>query len=297
MKPMKTTCVKLILIVALAGFVVLLPGRRAAAKESYEASRDVTYVERDGESLKADIYVPAGEGPFPTVLCVHGGAWRFGARGDMGLIARSLAESGYVAATISYRLAPAHKFPAQIEDCREALRWIREHADEYKVDPKRVAALGYSAGGHLVALMGVTGKAEDTIGPENSPWKFDSRLKAVVAGGAPCDFREMPADKRILAYWLGGTRAENPDVYEAASPAKFVSAKAPPTFFFHGERDRLVKMKSPTAMMSLLKEAGVPTEMHVVSGARHIPAFLNTNAYVESIKFLDKYMKPPVPDP
>ena len=193
----------------------------------------------------------------------------------MAAIARRLAENGFVAVTIDYRLAPKHKFPAQIEDCRKALQWMDQNAGKYKIDRKRLGAWGYSAGGQLVALLGAE----------------DSGLKAVVAGGAPCDFRQTPPDQRILAPWLGGTRRKLPQVYEAASPAAFVSADDPPFFFYHGDRDRLVKIEQPRVMAASLKAAGVPVTMHVAAKMGHVLAFFDRPTQQEAVKFLKKHLQ------
>jgi acetyl esterase/lipase len=250
------------------------PGACLAAEPSVKIDRDVTYVVRGDRPLKADVYLPAGEGPFAGVLCVHGGAWATGSKSQMGAICQRLAEEGHVAVAIQYRLAPRDKFPAQIEDCRAAVGWMQQNAERYSMDPKRLAAWGYSAGGHLVALLGAS----------------DKGLKAIVAGGAPCDFRQVPPDERVLAFWLGGTRAELPDVYNSASPAAFVSRDDPPMFFYHGRRDRLVKVSDPRAMVSRLKELGVAARLYEIPQEGHIRAFVNPKAVAEALKFLDEHL-------
>jgi acetyl esterase/lipase len=260
----------------LAGCVVLPAAHALAAEPPYETIRNLVYAPREDEPLRADIYRPTGEGPFPGVLCVHGGAWTVGNKNQLAGIARRLAEKGYAAVAINYRLAPKHKFPAQIEDCRAALLWIQENAKQHKIDPHRLGAWGYSAGGHLVALLGASGTG----------------LKAVVAGGAPCDFRGMPPDSQKLAFWLGGTRRELPRVYQAASPIDFVSADDPPMFFYHGQRDRVVSVAHPTEMAAELKRSGVTAKLYVVPDAGHLRAFLDPSAVAEGIQFLDEHLKP-----
>ncbi len=129
-----------------------------ASEPTYDVFRGQCYVKRDSGELAADIYVPKVEGRFPGMLVVHGGAWRLGDRNQLAPIAAALAEHGYTAMAISYRLAPGSTFPAQIYDCQAAVRWLREHAGDYKLDSKRVGAFGYSAGGQLVALLGRWGQ-------------------------------------------------------------------------------------------------------------------------------------------
>src|SRR3954469_15013341 len=201
------------------GLILLACGVPALAKEpEIEILRSRTYVTRDSGPLDADVYMPQGAGPFPGMLVVHGGAWRVGSRAQLASVASRFAEHGYVAVAISYRLAPQSKFPAQIYDCQAAVRWMRTHASEFKIDPQRIGGFGYSAGGHLVAMLGTLDDNEfkEAAVPKDAP---SARLQCVLAGGAPCDFREMPADLSFLSYWLDGTRSEKPDNYRNASPA------------------------------------------------------------------------------
>ncbi len=264
----------------LVGCAAVSAGRVLAAEAAYETIRDLPYSPLKDERLRADVYRPIGEGPLPCVLCVHGGAWTFGNKNQIAGIARRLAAAGYTAVTINYRLAPKHKFPAQIEDCRAAVAWIRKNAKQHKIDPKRLGAWGYSAGGHLVALLGVSGAG----------------LKAVVAGGAPCDFRQTAPDSQRLAFWLGGTRRELPEVYRSASPANFISPDDSPIFFYHAQRDTAVRISQPAAMMAELKQSGVAAKMLVIPDVGHLRACFHPEALAEGIKFLDKHMSVSRPD-
>jgi acetyl esterase/lipase len=251
-----------------------LPSLPRQAGPAIDTVRDVTYVERADGPLKADIYQPKGDGPFPAVLVVHGGAWMSGDKGQLAAVAEQLAGKGFVAVAIGYRLAPKHKFPAQIDDCREAVAWMQKNAQKYKIDPGRLAAWGYSAGGHLAALLAVT----------------DAPLKAAVAGGAPCDFRDLPPDNVMLSFWLGDSRSKSPEVYKKASPAEYVTPKCPPIFFYHGEKDAMVPIEQPKAMTEALKKEKVPVEFYTVKGDGHIETFFNKDARDEGVKFLEKYL-------
>ena len=203
-----------------------------------------------------------------------------------------MAEHGYTACSINYRLAPKHLFPAQIDDCKSAVRWLRSHAKEFKIDPQRLGGYGYSAGGQLVALLGVTDREDGLEGPDATADSPSTRLQCVVAGGAPCDFRSLPADSGRLAYWLGGTRAEKPLLYQQASPLNFVTPDDPPSFFFHGEEDRLVPFASPRSMVEQLTASRVPATLHTIPDAGHIETFFNADAMTAAIEFLDKYLQP-----
>jgi len=255
-------------------------------KPSYTVRSNISYARAGSVKLLLDSYLPTGKGPFPAVLVVHGGAWASGGKTQLAPYAIGLAANGFAAFAINYRLAPRYKFPAQIDDCRSAVRWIREHAADYRVDPERLGAVGYSAGGHLVTLLGVTGKKGD---PKTET--TDTRLQAIVAGGAPCDFRSIPARSSLLAFWLGGTRQQFPARYRTASPAAFVTATAPPMFFFSGERDRIVPSSSPRAMVQALKAAHDEADIYIVPNATHMAAVFNREALLRGMTFLKKHLK------
>ena len=197
--------VALIIIVIVCGLEIC-PSSGWGDELKYETLRKVVFARRGDVELLAEVYRPLGIGPHPGVLLLHGGGWLAGSRFELTRIARQLAPLGYTVMAIDYRLAPKDKFPARIDDCREALKWMRENAAEYKIDPQRLGVWGYSAGGHLAALLGTT-----------SPF-----VSAVVAGGAPCDFSPLKPDNAFLAYWLGGTPREAPEAYKNNDPLKGV---------------------------------------------------------------------------
>jgi acetyl esterase/lipase len=261
-----------------------------AAEPEIEILRSRTYVTRDSGPLDADVYMPPGTGPFPGMLVVHGGAWRVGSRAQLASVAARFAEHGYTAVAISYRLAPQSKFPAQIYDCQAAVRWMRTRASEFKIDPQRIGGFGYSAGGHLVAMLGTLDDSEfrEAGVPGGAP---SARLQCVLAGGAPCDFREMPADSSFLAYWLDGTRSEKPDNYRNASPATFITPDDPPMYFFSGVDDALVPIASPQKMVASLQKAGVTAEMHPIKNAGHLQAIFDQSAIDDGFAFADRFLK------
>jgi acetyl esterase/lipase len=261
------------------------------AAGDFDAQYGETYVERETGSLKADLYIPRSAGLHPGVLVVHGGAWAMGTRAQLSGAAQLLAKSGFCAVAISYRLAPQSKFPAQIEDCKEAVRWMREHAAELKLDPARIGGFGYSAGAQLVALLGTSDAKDGLEGTDKPAEKPSTRLQAVVGGGAPCDFRAMPLDERFLGFWLGGTRREVPEQYRLASPAAFISADDPPMFFFHGENDELVPLALARGMCEQLKLCGCSSELYVVPMIGHTAAAMDRTAVEKGIAFLAQHLK------
>jgi acetyl esterase/lipase len=280
-------------LAALCGVLLAgLFGFCGAAEPNVDILRNQVFVERDSGPLAADIYRPHGPGPFPAILVVHGGAWRMGTRADLAAIAQALAAHGYTAVAIDYRLAPRYKFPAQIYDCQAAVRWMRAHASELKIDPNRIGGFGYSAGGHLVALLGTLDDKE-LREPGLPPSAPSARLQVVVAGGAPCDFRVLPGNSDRVAFWIGGTRDAMPNEYREASPASFITSDDPPMYFFHGQQDLLVPIQSPTEMVRELKDAHVAAEMYPIKDAGHIQALFDRGALEHGLAFADKYLLKP----
>lgn len=274
----------LVLVVALALPLRAEDAVKAGAPANgrqFRIEKDIVYARSGDTDLLLDAYLPSkAEGALPAVLVVHGGAWRSGNKMQLAPYALALVNRGYAAFAINYRLAPLHKFPAQIEDCRAAVKWIRDQASKYRVDPDRVGGIGYSAGGHLVSLLGVEGKTQP-----------NGRLQAVVAGGAPVEFRTVRNDSKTLIDFLGGNHVEKADLYAIASPMKWISTGAPPFFFFHGTDDELVGIVNVEKMVAALKDSGTTAELYRVDKARHIPAALNREALTKSLDFLDKHLK------
>ena len=181
-------------LVAILAICAVGTGGGFAVAGEFTAKYGVPYVERPSGALQADTYIPQTPGPHPGVLVVHGGAWHMGHRAQLSGVAQKLAQQGFSAVAISYRLAPQDKFPAQIEDCKAAVRWMRTHAAELKLDPERIGGFGYSAGAHLVTLLGTTDSQDGLEGVDDPSAVPSTRLQAVAGGGTPCDFRGMPPD-------------------------------------------------------------------------------------------------------
>lgn len=284
-------------LVAFVWIVSLAASARAAETAEappIEVVQSVKYAEPADKPLTADIYLPRGEGPFPGVLVVHGGAWMAGSKGRMSRIGTSLAERGYVAVSIDYRLAPKHKFPAQLDDCRAALGWMRDNAAAYRLDPRRIGGFGYSAGAHLVTLLSLSAAAtlHDPAAASSDRAQAERYvLQAVVAGGTPCDFQELPLDSKRLAFWLGGTRRDKADLYRQASPLAFVTPHSPPMLLYHGEEDLLVPLLSARALKQSLDKAGVACELLIVEKAGHISTFTDAQALAAAADFLDRHLR------
>ncbi|MBI4570114.1 MAG: alpha/beta hydrolase [Planctomycetes bacterium] len=242
-----------------------------------EEVRDLVYHEVAGESLKLNLFKPkvtattdgAPSPRFPGVVWVHGGGWMGGDYNSEAKQARLTATRGYVAISIGYRLLPKHPFPACIADVKTAVRWLRAHAAEHRLDPTRVAAVGASAGGHLVALLG-TSDANAEMDGDGPYAEQSSRVQCVVSICGVHDFtRPNFASAPIIWQFLGGRLEEKRATYELASPIHHVTADDPPTLLIHGTADILVPIIQSRLMLARLKEAGVEAELLEVEGADH----------------------------
>ncbi len=277
----------------------LLPAQEIArsvrGEYDFEKRGGIVYSRTDTYKLTCDVYIPDLPGPLPTVLAVHGGGWRAGSKIHWIRHARKLAKHGFVVVAINYRHAPSDKFPAQIHDVKQAVRFMRKHADRYKIDSERIAAYGYSAGGHLVAMLGTT-DAEDGLEGEvpNGYEEFlDTRVQCIVAGGAPTEFTWLGEDSSALGYWLGegATIRKNPDLFEQAYPTTYITADDPPFYFHHGTADMVVPIEAAKVMHEKLTEAGLKSEFAEYEGTGHFGLFSMTGEPVDKIiEFLDKHL-------
>lgn len=247
----------------------------------HELRRDLVYTPAGWpQALKADLYLPGTPGLRPGVLLIHGGGWEGPDRREqMASIAERLVQRGYVVMNASYRFAPEYRYPAPVEDLHQALRWLRSQATAFGLREDRIAAFGYSAGGHLAEMLGVTG-SEPAI-----------RVQAVVAGGAPSDLRKY-AGGRLVPQFLGGSQAEVPQAFADASPITRVAAGQPPVFLYHGGWDQLVPYDHATDYRTALEAAGIPGELFTLQGRGHITAFLTDGAAIEAaLDFLDRWLR------
>jgi acetyl esterase/lipase len=258
-----------------------------------------------GKPLKLDLYVPQGAiKPLPVIIWIHGGGWVGGKRiapwtqpVDKWIL--PITQSGFALATIDYRLSFQAKFPAQIEDCKAAIRWVRAHAADYNLDPNRIGAAGSSAGGHLVALLGTTPDDPALEGDEGNKG-VSSRLKAVCDFFGPTDFltirsQEEP-DKEKKKYavddaitkLLGSPVEQNLDEARLASPVYHISAQTCPFFIAHGDLDLTVPLQQSVEFNDALQKAGIPSTLYVVKGGHH--GVRDPVAFQMAINFFKKYL-------
>jgi acetyl esterase/lipase len=269
-------------LVALLFLAAVLRKRAEAAVE-----RNLTYGTAAGTELKLDLAMPKdGGGPFPAIVFLHGEGWRAGSRRDMGHFIEGVARMGYVGVTVDYRLVPAARFPAQVDDCKAAVRWLRANAARYRVDPRRIGVVGFSAGGHLAAMLGVTGE------------KSGDSVQAVVSFFGPADFstRDWPKDleREVIVPFLGGTFADIPAVYAEASPVSHVTKDSAPFLLFHGSKDQLVPVDQSRRLAERLKSFGVPVRLVVLEGERHgFRDAHNQECMRQMMEFLGERLKAP----
>ena len=237
------------------------------AASAVRETRDVTYVVRDGRPLRFDVAWTESGAPAPLVLLLHGGSWSAGSRASMHDEMRALARRGYTAATVEYRLtqAPRDVFPAAMTDVRCALRVLRRRAPEFRAAPARVAAMGYSAGGHLASLLGVAADERALDGATCDAGGEDVRVQAVVSYAGPQDLRVngpyTQEQAEIVTNFLGVFPGDDPAIARLASPIAHVSAGDPPFLMLHGTDDPLVPVDHPRRMARALREIGTPASV------------------------------------
>jgi acetyl esterase/lipase len=245
--------------------------------EGIRFEQDLVYARIGQRELKLDLYWQARTAaPAPAIVWIHGGAWRAGDKSQPDA-ALSLLSAGYGVASVGYRLSQEALFPAQIEDCRAAVRWLRANAERYNLDPHRFGAWGASAGGHLAALLGTTHHVRewDRLG-DNQEWS--SAVQAVCDWFGPTDFLRMNDVPGVMDHdapdspesqLVGGPIQENRDRVARANPITYIAPGAPPFLIVHGDRDDLVPLNQSELLHAALQQAGVTSTLIVVKGAGH----------------------------
>lgn len=248
------------------------PALAAPGVDARKVERDVVYGKVGAMELKLDLYFPkGGEGKWPVTVYVHGGGWQNGDKssGAGAMAIGELVKRGYLVASVNYRLAPSHKFPAQIEDVKCAIRFLRAHAKDYNLDPKRIGVWGSSAGGHLVALLGTSDAKAGLEGKGGWP-EQSSRVQAVVDLFGPADLTvEFAGGNTRIAETVFGASSNKDEVMKRASPVTHVSADDPPFLILHGEDDQLVPLSQSEKLHERLMAAGVSSKLVVVKNAGH----------------------------
>jgi len=246
---------------------------------NYRSRRDIAYVTDGHPRQKLDLHLPPGkpDQPLPLVIYVHGGGWKAGDKRSAPI--GEFIDRGFAVASLNYRLSQHATFPAQIDDCQAAVRWLRDHAKQYQIDPDRFAAFGKSAGGHLVCLLGTLG--DRGADEARSPAPTSSRVQAVCSWYGPTELLSMNQqsgpDSQIdhddknspESRLVGGPLQQNGELARSASPLEHVTADDASFLLMHGNRDRLVPWQQSEKLHQVLKSAGLRSRLLIIDGAGH----------------------------
>ena len=245
--------------------------------EGVRALRNIPYVSGGHERNVLDLFVPEeADGPLPLIIWIHGGGWQNGSKENCLPMRQGYAKRGYAVASINYRLTGHAKFPAQIEDCKAAIRWLRAHAEENGIDPNRFGAWGSSAGGHLVALVGTSGDVSEFDVGENMA--TSSRVQAVCDYYGPTDFKVFVTTPGYESHakvdspegkLVGGAVMENQEKAARLNPITYVSKDDPPFLIVHGDSDRTVPFNQSQMLYQSLKDTGTSVHFHTIENAGH----------------------------
>jgi len=276
--------------------LALLAGVAAAPPDEIVFEAGIEYSRPDGEPLQLDLARPKSpSGKCPAILCIHGGGFRAGKREGWDGRCKLLAQHGYVAVTVTYRLAPKHPYPAAVHDVKAAVRWLRANATTYSIDPDRIGVTGDSAGGHLAQFLGVTGGVAEFEGDGGNPG-VSSRVACVVNFYGPSDFTKSYGKSvdaaEVLPLWLGGDDGQEHRKHIQASPLYWVTPQAAPTLLLHGTKDPYVNIEQAEWMRDRLKAATVEVELLSFEGAGH--GFKGADADTAQkamLAFFDKHLK------
>jgi acetyl esterase/lipase len=291
---MRIECLK---VVAVTFLIVTLQfvATPLYAADAIVFDKDIEYSNPDDQHLQVDMARPDGQGPYPAVVCIHGGGFRAGTRQSYDGLIKKLARNGYVAITIEYRLAPKYPFPAAVYDVKAAVRWLRANAAKYHVDPDRIGVTGGSAGGHLAQFLGVTAGLKRFEGDGGNP-EQSSRVACVVNFYGPSDFTKSYGKSvdaaEVLPLFLGGNLEQARRRHIESSPLYWVTPDAAPTLCVHGTKDQYVAFEQAGWIVDRLKASGVEAELLPMAGSMHgFKGEVEEKAEAAMIAFFDKHLK------
>jgi len=249
--------------------------------------KDIVYGDAGNRPLRLDLYRPVeGDGPWPVILWIHGGAWRQGSKDPPNLQAVDMVKEGYAVASVGYRLTDEAIFPAQIFDCKAAVRWVRAKGRDYGLDAERLGVWGSSAGGHLVSLLGTSGDVPELEGHCGHPG-FGTRVQAVCDWFGPSDLIQMgrfpshmdhDAPDSPESQLLGGPVQEMAEAATLANPITYIYGDEPPFLIMHGDADMTVPCSQSLLLHQALTTAGVESTLHLLPGGGHGGAVFETDA-------------------
>jgi acetyl esterase/lipase len=270
--------------------------------EGVKVERDLAYgTHKERNTL--DLYLPPDVTALrPLVIWIHGGAWRGGSKDGGPRPAIQFLRHGYAVASINYRLSQHAPFPAQIEDCKAAVRFLRSNASKYELDPECFGVWGGSAGGHLAALLGTSGDIRDLEG-DGPPSGASSRVQAVCDFFGPANLLTIAAqsgpDTAIQhdapnspeSLLLGGPILDRKDAARRASPVTYITKDDPPFLIVHGDKDNVVPLGQSKELHAALQKGGVDSTLMIVPGAGHSPEILTPEVIRAVVAFFDKHLR------
>jgi acetyl esterase/lipase len=275
----------------------------ASLPPEVKVEKDIGYAGAESPRQALDLYLPRtpkSDKPLPVVVNIHGGAWLAGDKSQgVGAIAGLVASGDYAAASVGYRLSGEATWPAQIHDCKAAIRWVRANAEKYHLDPDRIGVIGGSAGGHLVAMLGTSGGAKDLEGDLGPYKEVSSNVRCVVDEFGPSELLTMGDAPSSLDHnapnspeskLLGGHILKSREIARAASPITYVSKDDPPFLIIHGDKDMTVPFDQSDRLTKALKESGVDVLFIKVEGGGH-GGFRNPEIPRRVRQFFDKHLR------
>jgi acetyl esterase/lipase len=291
-------CCAVTLLVVVSTASARAADAKLAVPENVVFESDIEYSSPGGERLALDMARPkAPKGLCPAVICIHGGGFRAGNREHHDKLCVELAERGYVAVSVTYRLAPKHQFPAAVNDVKAAVRWLRANAAKYGIDPARIGATGDSAGGHLALFLGVTGDVKEFDAADGGNADQSSRVQCVVDVYGPSDFTKSYGASvdaaQVLPLWFGGDLQTARHKHIIGSPLNWVSPNTAPTLAIHGTQDKYVAHEQAVWIIDRMHAADVEAELLTLEGAGH--GFKDEDAKrarAAMFAFFDKYLQP-----
>ncbi|MCC6491830.1 MAG: alpha/beta hydrolase [Pirellulales bacterium] len=263
--------------------------------DAVSVQKGIEYGKAGDASLQLDLYSAKDlAAPAPALVFIHGGGWKGGNRQVYHNYCVRFAERGYVAATVSYRLSGVAPFPAAVEDVKRAVRWLRAHAEELKLDPDHMGVAGGSAGGHLAMMVGYSSDAPQLDGNGESS-AVSSRVQAVVDLYGPTDLTaDVARNADEVTSFLGKTYDEAPEAFRRASPITYVTPDDPPTLVLHGSLDSVVPIEQAEALAAKLKQAGVSCDFDRVEGWPHtmdLESRVNAHCFAKMLEFFDNHLR------
>ncbi len=270
------------------------PATNSSPSEAVSVLENVQYGLQNGQRLLLDVYQPPShpDHPRPAIILIHGGGWTSFDKSTMRGLGQFLARAGFVAFSVDYRLlyGTENRWPAQLDDVQQSVRWVRANAAKYDVDPDRIGAFGHSAGAQLAALLGT----EDTRDNSDAALaKYSSRVQAVVDVSGPIDFTRDhdPDGDALLANLLGADYAQHPEVWREASPVFHVSKTSAPFLIVHGTQDTSVPIAQAEELFEKLKQAKVPVKLlKVDDGHTFQTPKARERLAAETFEFFNRYL-------